>query len=679
VNGAPGGEEPDAAQAENLQASPSQLILLADDNADMREYVMRLLNRRYEVEAVADGRAALEAALARRPDLVLADVMMPELDGFGLLQELRADPRTSLIPVILLSARAGEESRVEGMQAGADDYLTKPFSARELTARVEAHLKLSGVRREAAVAIEAAHARTTHILESINDAFVTFYHDWRYIYINEWAVELLGRRREELLGRRIWEVFPEIAGEEPFTQFQTAMANRRSARFEYFKQAKGRWYENRVYPSKEGLSVFFTDITERKRAEEKIARLLVEEHQARATAETATRLKDEFLSVVSHELRSPLNAINGWVKLLRGGRLPADETAKALATIERNAEAQNRLIEDLLDVSRVIAGKLRIEVQVVDARSVMEAALDTVRPAADAKGVHLELISDPSHFTLLADPNRLQQAVWNLLSNAVKFTPAGGHVRLSQTRGEDAVEISVDDSGIGIESAFLPYVFERFLQADTTSSRKYGGMGLGLAIARHIVELHGGTIQAESPGNGQGATFTIRLPLSISSSAGTGQTGPSTAPLEVPAAATARLAGLRILIVGDEAVDREMLTVMFNTYQASVTAVSSTSEALATLEATTESDHEPFDLLISDLAMPGGDGYALIRRLRGQETKRGGRLPAIALTAYARSEDRVRVMGAGFDSHVPKPVEPAELALVIASLLQQSGRSRRRR
>lgn len=410
------------------------------------------------------------------------------------------------------------------------------------------------------------------------------------------------------------------------------------------------------------------DITPRKQAEDQISHLLKDEQTARAEAERATRLKDEFLGLVSHELRSPLNAISGWIKLLRGGRLTPADTAKALATIERNAVAQNHLIEDLLDVSRVVAGKLKLEPQVIDPHIAIEAAFDTARPTAEAKGIRLELHSAPLGIALRADPNRLQQAVWNLLSNAIKFTPAGGQVSVELARANNHVEIKVTDTGIGIEPEFLPYVFERFRQADATSSRKYGGLGLGLAIVRHIVELHGGEVEAASKGDGQGAVFIIKLPLATSAQGTEEQPVVSSLTLELPAATAAHLVGLRVLAIDDEEADREMLKAILNNYGLQVKTVGSAAEGLEALL------RNQFDAIVCDIAMPGGDGYEFIRQVREQEEGSGQRLPAIALTAYARGEDRVRTLGAGFDSHVSKPVEPVELAIVLATLAERLGR-----
>ncbi|MEP7336122.1 MAG: PAS domain-containing protein [Acidobacteriota bacterium] len=410
------------------------------------------------------------------------------------------------------------------------------------------------------------------------------------------------------------------------------------------------------------------DISDRKRKEEQIALLLEEEQAARANAERATRLKDEFLGLVSHELRSPLNAINGWIKLLRGGKLTDDETAKALATIERNAQAQNRLIEDLLDVSRVIAGKFRLEPQVIEPHTAIEAAFDTARPAAEAKGIRMELLSAPLGLALNADPNRLQQAIWNLLSNAIKFTPAGGRITVKLATAGNQIEITVIDTGIGIERDFLPYVFERFRQADATSSRKYGGLGLGLAIVRHIVELHGGEIEADSQGEGCGAAFTIKLPLATDAQAAQEQFSSVASTMELPPEIAARLVDLRVLAIDDEEADREMLRAMLHSYGVQVTTAASAAEGFEMLRGGV------FDALVCDIAMPGGDGYTFIRQVREQEAGSGSRLPAIALTAYARGEDRVRTLGAGFNNHVSKPVEPVELAIVLATIAGRSGK-----
>jgi PAS domain S-box-containing protein len=411
------------------------------------------------------------------------------------------------------------------------------------------------------------------------------------------------------------------------------------------------------------------DITERKQAEEEKERLLADAQQARAAAEEASRLKDEFLATVSHELRTPLTAVLGWAHMLRTGQFEGGDTAKALETIERNARAQAQLIEDLLDVSRIVTGNLRLDVRPVDPNSLIEAAVEAVRPAAEAKNVRVQKILDTGVASLAGDPVRLQQVVWNLLSNAIKFTPKGGRVQIKLERVNSHVEIAVSDSGAGIAAEFLPHVFERFRQADQRTTRQHGGLGLGLAIVRHIVELHGGTVRAESEGEGRGATFTVLLPVApVHQTASVGERVHPAARDTLPSYdCPERLDGLKVLVVDDEPDARELLGVAIRRCGAQVRVVGSAQEALEALE-----DERP-DLLISDIGMPGEDGYDLIRRVRQLPAEGGGKVPAIALTAYARTEDRLRALRAGYQMHVTKPVEMAELMAVAASLVRRGG------
>jgi PAS domain S-box-containing protein len=407
------------------------------------------------------------------------------------------------------------------------------------------------------------------------------------------------------------------------------------------------------------------EIRQRQRAEEERAQLLVQEQKARAEAENLNRLKDEFLSTVSHELRTPLNAILGWSQILRTNRVDEATMNRALETIERNARSQAQLIDDLLDISRIITGKIRLNVQTVELLSVIEAAIDTVRPAADAKNIRLQSVLDPAAGPVLGDSERLQQIVWNLLSNAIKFTPKRGRVQVCLQRINSHVEIVVTDTGQGISAEFLPYVFERFRQADSSITRSFGGLGLGLAIVRQLVELHGGTVHAESPGEGQGATFTVKLPLmAIGPKAIEPERVHPAAGGSVPFDCSPRLDGLRILIVDDDADIRALLIYTLEVCGAEVMAAASADEAISVLTASST----PMDILISDIGMPDEDGYALLRRVRALEPENGGRIPAIALTAYARTQDRRAALLAGFQSHVAKPVEPAELIAVIANL-----------
>ncbi|WP_242056424.1 MULTISPECIES: ATP-binding protein [unclassified Nostoc] len=896
--------------------SPSSpRILLVDDNADMREYIQRLLSLRYEVEAVGDGVAALAAIRQTMPDIVLTDIMMPRLDGFSLLRELRADSQTKALPIILLSARAEEESWVAGLADGADDYLIKPFSARELLARVEANLKMAQIRQEVAhyeqrlrLETETARNQITTILESITDAFVALDREWRYTYVNEQATRLFQKTREQLLGKQIWqEVFPEVTELLLYQEFQRAISQQVAVVFEEFIATLGKWLEIHAYPSPDGLAVYFRDITARKRSElalreseekfrnivqtanegvwlidqdahtlyvndqmaamlgystreiigssvlefcfpedipaiqqhikrnidgnvdqfdfrfrrktgqellvlactspvrdgqgniigalgmftnvtyskraesalrqseeryrslvaatsavvwitnplgafidlqpsweeytgqtwkecagwgwlqmfhpddrEQVERhwqkalaetkyyeiearlwhqatgqyryviaravpvlnadgsvrewvgtdtdinkrkqfeeernsLFAREQAARTQAEEANRVKDEFLAILSHELRSPLNPILGWTRLLQTQKLNADKTVEALATIERNAKLQTQLIDDLLDVSRILRGKLNLNVVPVDLSFIIESAIETMRTAAMAKSIVIQTDIQPVG-KIAGDSARLQQIVWNLLSNAIKFTPDDGQVSINLRRVGKYAEITVSDTGKGIEPDFLPYVFDYFRQADASITRRFGGLGLGLAIVRHLVELHGGTVTAASPGEGLGATFTVMLPLLPVQSQNNQEEGKSINPV-------LNLAGVRVLIVEDDSDSRDFLIFALEEYDATVLAAANAAAGFEIVQ-----QFQP-DILISDIGMPIEDGYSLIRRIRAWEATQNRKIPAIALTAYAKNEDSQQALAAGFQKHLPKPVEPAQLVSAIASLL----------
>jgi PAS domain S-box-containing protein len=774
---------------------PLPRILLADDNADMRDYVKRLLNQQYEVEAVPDGLTALYSTRQHLPDLVLTDVMMPGLDGFGLLQELRADPQTRKVPIILLSARAGEEARVEGLEAGADDYLIKPFSARELLARVEAALKMARLREEAMqreqeLRIEAEVAKThlETVLAGIQDQFFVLDREWRYTFVNDRVAEVVGFSKEELLGKSVWEMFPDVVDSEFDTQVHRAIAQQIAVRFEYFYSPWQRWFENRVYPFAEGVSIFVTDINDRKQAEKALReseerfrsmadnapfmvwvtdtnghctflsqswyeftgqtqetglefgwlnavhpedynhvrniflvanerweefyleyrlrrkdgeyrccidvgspwfgvdgqfkgyigsvidiserkaaeaerdRLLELEQAARAEAERANRIKDEFLAVLSHELRSPLNPILGWARLLQTREFDSAGIKKAIATIERNAKLQAQLIEDLLDVSRILQGKLSLNMTPVSLIFVIEASIETVRLAAEAKDIQIHKMLDASVGKVLGDSGRLQQVIWNLLSNAVKFTPEGGKIEIQLESIDTQAQITVSDTGKGISPEFLPHVFEYFRQADSTTTRRFGGLGLGLAIVRHLVELHGGTIWAESPGEGQGAIFMLRLPLVKKESCPTKDINIAALDASV---ANLILANIRILLVDDDVDTRDFYTFVLEQSGANVTAVESAAEVLQAL-----AESEP-DILLSDIGMPQTDGYMLMRQVRALQTQDKD-IPAIALTAYAGEINQQQALEAGFQKHLSKPVEPEELVRTIATLVGRS-------
>ncbi|HEX8370761.1 MAG TPA: PAS domain S-box protein [Pyrinomonadaceae bacterium] len=393
---------------------------------------------------------------------------------------------------------------------------------------------------------------------------------------------------------------------------------------------------------------------------------ITDQVQARKDAEEANRAKDEFLATLSHELRTPLNAILGWSKMMTDGRLDDDARRRALETIHRSARLQAGLIEDILDVSRIISGKLKLEVRPVELSSIVESAVESVLPAAQAKEIRLQRVLDSGSSMVSGDPSRLQQVIWNILSNAVKFTPKRGRIQIRLERINSHVEIIVTDTGIGISPEILPYIFDRFRQADSATTRKSGGLGLGLAIVRHLVEMHGGTVEAESDGEGHGSTFTVKLPLialrSVDLVTGSAERVHPNSNSSVPFDCVSELDGLRILVVDDEEDGRALVTTVLEQCGATVMPVDSAQAALKALR------EERFDILLSDIGMPGEDGYSLIRKVRALSSAEGGNMPAAALTAYARVEDRMRVLRSGFQIHLPKPVEPAELVAVVANL-----------
>ena len=406
------------------------------------------------------------------------------------------------------------------------------------------------------------------------------------------------------------------------------------------------------------------EINDRKIVEEKLRLALVGEQMARAEAETANRMKDQFLATVSHELRTPLNAIIGWSHLLKSGKLDGNTSQRALETIDRNARSQAQLIEDILDVSRMITGKLRLNKEVVDIASVINAAIDSVQLAIDSKDLNLNVTLDPAARHTVGDSSRLQQVVWNLLSNAIKFTPTGGSIEVKVQRANSNLQICVKDSGQGISPEFLPYIFEHFRQADGTTTRMHGGLGLGLAIVRQLVELHGGSVTANSAGEGSGCTFTIELPMAPAKR----QKVHSTAGLPIAAEITPRVGAngpslekVRVLLIDDDVDTLQFLALMLTESKAQVHTCTTVSEGLAAME------WFDADVVVSDLAMPGEDGYTLISKLRNSGLE-SAQIPTVALTSYVRVEDRTRALSAGFNMFVAKPVQPDELVAAIANL-----------
>jgi PAS domain S-box-containing protein len=516
-------------------------------------------------------------------------------------------------------------------------------------------------------------------VESAPNAVVMIDGNGGILLVNNQTERLFGYTREELIGQPIEKLVPKLFGGNQHV-YQVDVPNQpkeNPVRTEGY--LFGLRKDGTEVPIEIGLNPIevkgearvlssIVDVSERKRAEQERALLLSSERAARERAENASRAKDEFVAMVSHELRAPLNIILGWTQVLRKARLNAEETASALETIERGARTQVQLIEDLLDVSRAITGKLVFNPRPVEVRRIIEAAVEAVRPAADAKSIRLHVKLDPKGGWVLGDPSRLQQIVWNLLSNAVKFTTKSGSVQVTMERHNSQLQIRVSDSGVGINPEFLPHVFDRFSQAKTSSDRRYGGLGLGLAIVKHLSELHGGSIHADSPGEGQGATFAVTLPINEAyEEAMELEGGISSAAESVHDAIS--LEGIRVMIVDDDEDTRDLLLMALTGVGAEVRTCASAAEALEVIARFRPS------VLVSDLGMPDQDGYALIRMIRMSDADRGRDVPAVALTGYATTEDRKRALAAGFQTHVPKPVDTSELAMVIASLAKRVGKS----
>ncbi len=402
-----------------------------------------------------------------------------------------------------------------------------------------------------------------------------------------------------------------------------------------------------------------------RRRQYQVRALLAREQTLRAEAENANRVKDEFLATVSHEVRTPLNAILGWATLMRSGKIDASTAQRAIEAIERNAKSQAQLIEDLMDVSRIISGKMRLDIKPIAVTAIVKAAIDSVRPAAEAKNIRMEMLIDPAADKLSGDEGRLQQIIWNLLSNSVKFTPSGGTVQVTVSRKDSFTQISIHDTGEGISPEFLPHVFDRFKQADASTTRKHGGLGLGLAITRNLTELHGGTIEAESEGEGRGATFTVRLPTSAEvSPVRSVESESKDAANEASAISDPpSLTGIRILAIEDDPDSRELLRVVLEGFGAAVATASSAREGLAAM-----SGWRPA-VIVSDIGMPDEDGYTFIEQVRSLDASQGGNTPAIALTAFARVEDKTRALEAGYQMFAPKPVQANELAKMVARLV----------
>jgi PAS domain S-box-containing protein len=627
-----------------------------------------------ELVSATSGEDALRKVLAADFAVILMDVQMPGIDGLQTAKLIKERPRNRHVPIIFLTAIHKDPRNIfRGYEEGAVDYLLKPFEPQILRAKVQVFVDLwrmgELVRRQQAmlraqelVEVEKRSELRFHALtDSMPQCVWAAKADGEIYYCNRVWLEYAG----EEAGITFFEALPEEELAEVRSQYRAAIrAGESLEREQRLRRHDGvwRWHLARMVPEHDargritGWICTATDIDDNRK-------LFASEKEARSQAEIANRTKDEFLATVSHELRTPLNAILGWTRMLRSGAVEPKSLARVLETIERNARVQTQLVEDILDVSRIIAGKLRVDIRRIDLHGVVRAALESVRPAAEARGVEIscEMTADSEEFC--GDPDRLQQVIWNLFSNAIKFTARGGKVAARVERDLSQVRIVVTDTGSGISREFLPHVFDRFRQADSSITRAQGGLGLGLAIVRHLVEVHGGTVEATSEGEGKGSTFTVRLPMrAVAPEAAEAKPEPITGDraLEV------RLDGVEVLVVDDEADARELVCALLTRCGAKVRQAASLEDALARLR-----EQRPH-VLLSDIGLPQQDGYALIRRVRELSPSEGGLVPAAALTAYAGEDDHRRALAAGFQAHVTKPIEPADLTLLVASL---SGRA----
>ena len=692
---------------------PEINILLVDDNEGnllALEAILAAPDR--NLVRASSGDEALRYLLDHDSAVILLDVYMPGIDGLETAALIRGRERSRDIPIIFLTAdNAGGALLSKGYSLGAVDYILKPVEPAILRSKVavfvELFKKTAEVKRQAAllqeknVELEDANLQRLSALIELGQRLAAerdpeqvlrkFCHAARDIVGARCAAvgmfEEDGRtlRHSHVSGHDaaaeggVLEtgnalLGPLLAGRQPVRLCLTD--GERSAGVPWRGSPATSFLGAPILPPSGGSGWLYLtdklDADEFSEADERLAATLTaqaavayENARLYTEAEAANRAKDEFLATLSHELRTPLTAILGWARLLRGGNLPEGTAGGALETIERNAKAQAQLIDELLDVSRIVTGKLRLDTRPVEFGRVIEAAVESVRPAARAKKIRLEVELEPLGGLFLGDAGRLQQVAWNLLSNAVKFTPEGGRVGVLLRRAGPDAEVRVEDTGQGIGADFLPHVFDRFRQADGSTTRSHGGLGLGLAIARHLVELHGGRISADSEGEGRGSSFTIRLPLAAADSAGAGPEPPPGGGVSRPSR-TAALKGIRVLVVEDEADTRELVAYALTAAGAEVKTTAQAREALDTMEGWTP------DVLVSDIGMPGVDGYAFIAEVRRREADSGGRLPAVALTAYAGVEDRRRAISAGFQTHLAKPLDPAEMVAVVAGLAGRS-------
>lgn len=684
---------------------PVNILLVDDQPGKLLSYETILADLGENLIRAGSGSEALQILLKTDVAVVLVDVCMPDLDGFELASMVRSHPRFQKTAILLVSGILVEDvDRMKGYDSGAVDYISVPIVPGILRAKVGVFVDLYRKTEQLQQMNQELERRVAERTAEIEAGAALLRLSEERLRLVLTANTIQGWTWDIATNEFSWVGPPADAKQEAqsLTRFLNSVhsADRAAVQGAFDRAVQGaeeysaefrtqhageadQWWLGRgtliLDDSGRPRSIagINASITERKRAEEERMRLLKRAEEARREAERANQLKDEFLATLSHELRTPLNAITGWAHMLRDG-LDAPTQVKAVEAINRNALLQTQLISDLLDVSRIVSGKLSLESKPVDLTSVIQSAIDTIRPTAHAKNIFVEAeVGTTSTQRVAGDAGRLQQVIWNLLSNAVKFTPANGHIQVRAEKVRDGVELSVQDDGPGIQPAFLPHIFERFRQADSSSTRSHRGLGLGLAIVRHLVEMHGGRVEAANRQDRSGAIFKAFLPASTPEAPAiadrkaeklvareNGSVHPQSASL---------LKGVHVLVVDDEVDAREVVALILRRHGAEVVTASSAAEAIGILE------RESPQVLVADIEMPVEDGYSLIRKLRDLPSPSGAGTPVIALTAYAGEQDRAKVLQAGFNLHVPKPIQPPELIAAIASLASARPRTPPRR
>jgi signal transduction histidine kinase len=679
---------------------PVNILLVDDQPAKLLSYESILADLEENLIKANSGKEALECLLKNDIAVVLVDVCMPELDGFELASMIRNHPRFQRTAIILVSGILVEDvDRLKGYVSGAVDYVSVPIVPEILRAKVSVFAdlfrKTEALERLNLELEQRVEMRTVEIQASI----MRLRESEERLRLVLTAGDIQGWNWDIEKNELIWVEpldnsnpagqcvadFLAIVHPEDRRAVQNAADRALRSTGEYYAEFRTqrdgdeRWWLGRgtVIRDASGLPRSIAginiDITSRKRAEEERATLLKNAEAARREAERANRVKDEFLATLSHELRTPLNAITGWAHMLRDLTLDKSTQIKAVETINRNALLQAQLISDLLDVSRIVSGNMRLDLRPVGLPSVIQAAVDSLRPAAEAKNIKLDVSRICEVKRIPGDPARLQQVVWNLLSNAIKFTPPGGHVQVRLRNFGTHTELTVEDDGMGIRPDLLPYIFEPFRQADSSTARAHQGLGLGLAIVRRLLEMHGGYVAASNREDGSGAIFKAVLPVpaaTMERQQGPGEALPQSPAALLPSPPEPSLSGMKVLVVDDEADAREVVAMILERSGVKVTVAASASEALGIFK------REQPDVIVADIGMPGEDGFSFLQRLRELPSQKSSQTPAVALTAYASPQDRVRVLEAGFSQHVPKPVQPAELIAVIAGLAGQQDKKK---